>query len=353
MKIYAIYGGWADGEPNCYVEAKDIDDLVNIMQKREIFGMFPGWCPVEISKQEMYQILNRFNENDIHLVDEDKREDFNLFARMQFDDKAVIDELKRCSKLYKHKYSVSNELYGDNECNNNFMEQKIKSNKTMCIEDKFNIKENLFEEEDFIKRLKMSVSDAWKIFQFKAGNEIITINKEASMQLQYANILQNLIPLIIYNSDEKVEIKLEETKTLDNGNACEIDVFVVGRKNTVEYTIAIEMKCYKENTATGGKRGATDIFMKDVYVDIEKLERYISHNICQDKFFLAMTNLNRLVYPKVDKTSKCWNYDISDGYYLTPKTIDIPIGGKPQFIKISNEYIFNWIKRGDYYFLEL
>ena len=55
MKIYAIWSSDAyENEPRCYVEAKDIDDLKNIMNDRfnkgEPFGMFPGWCPVEISK---------------------------------------------------------------------------------------------------------------------------------------------------------------------------------------------------------------------------------------------------------------------------------------------------------------
>ena len=210
---------------------------------------------------------------------------------------------------------------------------------------------SLFEEENFFKRLRLSVSEAWKIFQFKVGNDIVKISKEASMQLQYAYILQNLFPLIIYNNDEKIEIELEKTAKLDN-DTYEIDVFVYGRKNNVEHNIAIEMKCYREHTATGGKRGATDIFMKDVYVDIWKLEKYISNNICQDKVFLAINDLDRLVYPK-NRDAKCWDYDISNGYHLMPKEIDTPIGGKDQFIKINNEYVFNWIKRGNYYFLEL
>jgi len=181
---------------------------------------------------------------------------------------------------------------------------------------------------------------------------MIKINKEASMQLQYAYILQTLIPLIVYNNDEKIEIELEKTVKLDSGFTYEVDVFVHGRKSNIKHNIAIEMKCYREYTATGGKRGATDIFMKDVYVDIEKLEKYISNNICQDKTFLAINDLDRLIYPK-DKIAKCWDYDISNGFYLMPKEIDTPIGGKEQFIKIDGEYTFNWTKRGDYYFLEL
>jgi len=109
MKIYAIYAEM-EQEPCFYVEAKDIDDLVKIMKerdrKREPYGMFPGWFPVEISKEKMYRILNRFNEDDIELVDESKRNEFALFARMQLDDVSIIEELKKY-RLYKQKYCVS------------------------------------------------------------------------------------------------------------------------------------------------------------------------------------------------------------------------------------------------------
>lgn len=210
----------------------------------------------------------------------------------------------------------------------------------------------LFGDDDFFKRLRMSISEAWEIFQNKVGNCLISINKEASMQLQYAYILQSLVPLIIYSNDETIEIELEKTVKLNNNSTYEIDIFLIGKKNNTIHNIAIEMKCYREYASSGGKRGATDIFMKDVYVDIEKLENYILNNICQDKVFLLMNDLERLVYPK-NRDAKCWDYDISNNYHLTPKEIITPIGGQDQFIKITGEYIFSWIKKGNYYFLEL
>jgi len=210
----------------------------------------------------------------------------------------------------------------------------------------------MFHENDFFKRLNLSISEAWKVFQFKVGNGLITLSKEASMQLQYAYILQNLVPLIIYNNDEKIDIELEKTVKSNDGSTNEIDVFVIGKKGKNICKIAIEMKCYREYASSGGKRGATDIFMKDVYVDIEKLEKYIVNNICQYKYLLVVNDLERLVNPK-NKDAKCWDYDISNNYNLVPKEINTPIGGKDQLIKINGNYVFNWNKKGDYYFLIL
>ena len=114
MKIFAIWNCCGfEKEPLFYVEAKNVEDLKKILrqrvEKREPFGMFPGWEPVEISKEEMYQVLNRFNEDDIKLVDEDKRESFNLFARMQSqtgNDVPILEELRKY-KMYNLKYSVT------------------------------------------------------------------------------------------------------------------------------------------------------------------------------------------------------------------------------------------------------
>jgi hypothetical protein len=165
---------------------------------------------------------------------------------------------------------------------------------------------------------------------------------------------QNLIPIFIYEEDEKVEIELEKTVKYNN-KSCEVDIFVVIHKgNNKPHNFAIEMKCYKEQASSSdGKRGATDIFMKDVYVDIEKLENYKSKGICQDTILLVMTDLERFVRPK-NKDAKCWDYDISDDTYIEgPKELRTPIGGKDVLIKITNQYIFNWTEVNKYYFLIL
>ena len=143
--------------------------------------------------------------------------------------------------------------------------------------------------EFFEKRLNESITFAWKIFQEKVGTGLIEINKEASMQLHYAYILQNVLPLILFSKDESVNVELEKTVNLDH-KTCEVDLFLTGRKEKNEYKIAIEMKCYRELAASGGKRGATDIFMNSVYLDIEKLEKYEELGLCNAVIFLAMND---------------------------------------------------------------
>lgn len=63
-------------------------------------------------------------------------------------------------------------------------------------------------DESLKNRARDLISFSWNIFSKKVGNGIININKEASMQLQYANILQQLLPIIIINGDESLTLEL-------------------------------------------------------------------------------------------------------------------------------------------------
>jgi len=205
---------------------------------------------------------------------------------------------------------------------------------------------------NFKVRLRKSISVAWALFIRKVANGTLPINKEASMQLQYAYILQQLLPLVCFKDNEKVVIELETGVQINSGTK-EIDLLLKGTDINGEYKIAVEMKYYKTLASSGGKRGATDIFMKDVYVDLELLENYISNNIANEAIALVMTDNKNLVFPK-KKEAKCWNYDIShdtiinNGIYLTT-----PIGGKDINLTLVKSYNFQWEQHEDFYFLEL
>ena len=116
---------------------------------------------------------------------------------------------------------------------------------------------------DFSIRIRQAISLAWSIFIRKVGSGLLPINKEASMQLQYSYILQQILPLIILKNDERVEIELE-TGIDVGGGIEEVDLLLKGQSEAGYHIIAVEMKCYKTYAASGNLRGATDIFMKDL-----------------------------------------------------------------------------------------
>lgn len=207
------------------------------------------------------------------------------------------------------------------------------------------------EAENFSERMRAAISLAWAMFSRKVGNGLIPINKEASMQLQYAYVLQQLIPLITFHENERFEIELE-TGVKANGRSREIDLLFTGEFGEQKFVIAIEMKCYRTLTASGGKRGATDIFMKDVYEDLYLLEQYTLEGIAQEGVSLIMNDMARLVNPS-RKDAKCWDYDISNGASFGPITLNTPIGGKEVNINLAKNYQLNWLNYGDLWFLEI
>ncbi|WP_208449799.1 hypothetical protein [Burkholderia gladioli] len=206
------------------------------------------------------------------------------------------------------------------------------------------------ESDDFGARLRSAVTLAWRLFARKVGGGAISVHKEASMQLQYAYLLQQIAPMITFHEHERISIFLESGFRLRGRNR-EIDVLLVGKSSTQEYRIAIEMKCYRTLAASGNPRGATDIFMRDVYDDLQLLEHYVEDDLADEGISLVMTDLTRLVQPR-DKLAKCWAYDISHGARFGPSHFDVPIGGKPVAITLQRTYALDWLRAGDFWFLE-
>jgi len=201
------------------------------------------------------------------------------------------------------------------------------------------------------ERLRHAVSAAWGIFARKVGGNTIPVNKEASMQLQYAYILRQLLPLTSHSVHEVADIELETgVKTRRGTN--EIDILLKGESNHGKSSLAIELKCYRTYASSGGTRGAHDIFMKDVYEDLGILEEYVSLKIADRGVALVMNDLERFVNPKT-KGGKCWAYDISDGHSIAGANLTTPIGGKDVSIVLNKGYQFNWAKFGDFWFMEL
>lgn len=173
------------------------------------------------------------------------------------------------------------------------------------------------------------------------------------MQLHYANILSQILPLITIESDESSHVELETGVNVE-GKPREIDILLVGKKGKTAHRIAIEVKCYRTKAASGGNRGATDIFMKDVFDDLHILERYCEEQIADKGIALVMNDREGFVNPK-KKDTKCWDYDISDGAIANPQILTTQVGSTKQPVRIvlNRQYTFSWQKCGKFWFTEL
>jgi len=198
-----------------------------------------------------------------------------------------------------------------------------------------------------IRAVRM-IKNAWEVFSKKVGGGIVQVNKEASMQLHFAYVIQQMIPLIIYQDDEKIDIELE-TAVSDGKKIREADIMLYIYKGDELYRIALELKCYRKKASSGGNRGAGDIFMKDIYMDLQLLEKYCEHDSAEHGIALIMTDHVNFIYSE-KKEGKCWDYDTTHGTFCGNKRYTTDIGGKPVDILLNNRYHFNWKAEGDYFF---
>ncbi|CAA0260800.1 hypothetical protein [Tenacibaculum maritimum] len=206
--------------------------------------------------------------------------------------------------------------------------------------------------EQLINRVKDVIDVCWDSFSAKVGSGLISINKEASMQLQFAYLLKSTIDLTIYNIDESVSIELE-TSIPVKGKIRVCDIVLKITKGDITFNLPIELKCYRNISSSSGKlRGAQDLFKYGVYEDLELIENYCNETTLQG-IQLTMTDAINFPYPKYKK-GKSWDYDISNGTnIINGIEINTPIGGKPKNIKLLKSYIFNWKEVGEFYFIKL
>ena len=116
--------------------------------------------------------------------------------------------------------------------------------------------------------------------------------------------------------------------------------------------MAIEMKCYRATAASGGVRGAQNIFMKDVYEDLQVLERYVDAGVASRGIALVLTDHHHFIAPTA-KRGACWAYDISNGHHFPSGNIAVPIANKSVNIRLQRHYRFHWEQCGHLWFLEL
>src|SRR5690606_2309893 len=197
--------------------------------------------------------------------------------------------------------------------------------------------------EDIDEKIKWIIDFSWSICLNKIQNQEIKVNKEASLQLQYANILKQTLYLVKFAPDERFEIELESSYFI-NKKQIIADIVIEYKNSEISKKHAIELKFYKTFASSGGKRGAGDIFMCSVYKDLYYSELYIDNKNVDFVTCLILTDYSNFINPK-SKDSKNWDYDISDNTLTQAKIYDTSIGGKKIYFELKNRYLFKWEKK--------
>ncbi|MGI9256282.1 MAG: hypothetical protein ACR2PY_05055 [Salinispira sp.] len=198
----------------------------------------------------------------------------------------------------------------------------------------------------FEKRLRKSISVAWQIFMEKVGGGQLSIEKEASMQEHYKSILQHVASLICFRENETVKIELKTDAGIPDKKS-KVDLVLDGEKSQRHYKIAVEMRCYQE------KNGGRNNFMKNVYLDLHRLEECCDLPDFNEGVSLVMNDQETLAHPK-KKTGDGWDYDISDGTRVSNiERLKTKIGNNTVDIRLKKSYEFTWNQKGKFWFMEL
>lgn len=188
------------------------------------------------------------------------------------------------------------------------------------------------------QRLTKIIDEAWIIL----FNQIVTgrqpINKEASLQLHLAKIIQDLGNAYCIYPKETFQLELE---TGYNGKNIDITC------QLGEAKAAIELKCFIK-----ASNRAKDTDMYDALLDIERLESYEGFSI---KKFICLTDNN--YYPEFAQTGMSSTVSLKHGTIYKANQEIIPgwVGrwknkkrDKPIIFK--SDVICNWVSNNDWHY---
>ena len=195
--------------------------------------------------------------------------------------------------------------------------------------------------EDVNKRHEHVIKEAWQILFSRIVSGRQPINKEASMQLQLARILQDLGNTYCINEDEVFTIELETG--IDKKN-----IDITSQLGTSK--AAIELKCFRKQS-----NRARDIDMYDVLKDIERLDNYKDFNIKQ---FICLADYN--YYAEYNHQGKAASVSTKNSTIYTAHTPIIP-GWKGKWksasrdadITFNQDLKFQWVEKDGWFYFEI
>jgi hypothetical protein len=206
------------------------------------------------------------------------------------------------------------------------------------------MKDNKIISADYFTRMNEVLDLSWMILKSQFLNGRHEINSEAPFQHHFAQIIRSVGELYSINSDDLFKVDLE-TKVVDI------------RTKTKFYDISCQyygkIKCAIELKFKLKRQGAEDWGRIDSYVDIESLELTTGNQFDFGKFYMITDDD---LYVKKSKRGSGTIYCMHDGYTSQKnKTLNSPTnkGREHVFVKLQNQYNFEWEQLNDWFFLDL
>lgn len=191
-----------------------------------------------------------------------------------------------------------------------------------------------------MQRLSYLINESWQILFQRIVSGKQKINKEASLQLQLARILNDLGNAYCILPNETFQLELE---TGYNGKNIDITCHLG------EVKAAIELKCFMKSS-----NRAKDLDMYDALIDIERLESFEEFNI--KKFFCLTDNK---YYAETVQKGMASSVTLKHGTIYKSNQEIIPLWTGKWKVKRDKPIIFkkdivcNWISNNGWYYLQI
>jgi len=197
---------------------------------------------------------------------------------------------------------------------------------------------------DYRARLEEVLDLSWKIFksQFIYGRHEIT--KEAPFQHHFAQIIRMVGELYSVDKDDLFKVDLETKFENIKGKTKYVDI-------TCQYVNKI--KCAIELKFKTARQSAQDHGRIDAYSDIETLELITSQEEFELGKFYMITDSTAYIHKS--KKGVGTVFALHDGYVSEKdKELSFPSKGRENVVvNLRNNYLFQWEKIHNWYFLDL
>jgi hypothetical protein len=194
--------------------------------------------------------------------------------------------------------------------------------------------------QDTKQRLDIIINESWQILFHRIISKKQKINKEASLQLQFARILNDLGNLYCILPDETFHIELE---TKHNNKNIDITCQIGQTK------VAIELKCFIKSS-----NRAKDTDMYDALADIESLEKHIDFEL---KYFFCLTDDE--YYPERNQKGMAKSVSLKNGTIYRANHEIVPSWAGKWNVKRNKPIIFksdiycNWVSNENWHYWQI
>lgn len=194
------------------------------------------------------------------------------------------------------------------------------------------------------ERIKQIVEVAYDRLCGKVTGQRIEVTNEASLQLQLASILNTLGGLYVESPNERFNIELEKSVTLEGGEfiksgteKAKIDIWfsLEDISSQEKHSCAIELKYFKK----ANHREPNNRY--DVFKDLHNLERY--GNFVDTGFLLVATDHSHYIN-QAEYSDETKDFDFREGASYQAGTELVYRTANPYgpLIKLRNSYSFQW-----------